>query len=142
MDVEQEPRSPEHSGLAHGRPRTLIALTVILFIEAALLAASTLWLAFELVTEVPSSYTTAVAVLVVALLAAVWVTVLAVGALRARGWVRGGAIMWQLLQLAIAVGCFQGLYAQPGIGWALLVPAVVAIVLAVTPSVRAATARS
>jgi hypothetical protein len=46
-----------------------------------------------------------------------------------------------VLQIAVAIGCFQGLFARPDIGWALLVPAVLALVLLFTPPVVAATAR-
>ncbi len=43
--------------------------------------------------------------------------------------------------VAVAVGSFQGLVARPDVGWALLIPAVVAFVLALAPSVVRATAR-
>ena len=48
----------------------------------------------------------------------------------------------QILQIAVAVGCFQGLVARPDLGWALLIPAIVAGVLALTPSVVRATVRN
>jgi hypothetical protein len=65
-----------------------------------------------------------------------------VGLLRRRSWARASALTIQILQLAVAVGCFQGLFARPDLGWALLAPAVVAAVLAVSPPVVRATARN
>jgi hypothetical protein len=46
-----------------------------------------------------------------------------------------------LVQLAIAIGAFQGIYAQPAIGWAIVVPSVLVLVLLFTRSVMAAIAR-
>jgi len=43
------------------------------------------------------------------------------------------------VQVFIAIGCFQGLYARPDLGWALLVPSVLVIVLLFTRSVIEAT---
>jgi hypothetical protein len=48
----------------------------------------------------------------------------------------------QILQIAVAVGSFQGLYARPDLGWALLVPALAGIVLVLTPQVVKATTRN
>jgi hypothetical protein len=50
-------------------------------------------------------------------------------------------LTWQLLQIAVAIGCFQGVFAVPSLGWALLAPAVVAILLLLSPPVVAATRR-
>ena len=48
---------------------------------------------------------------------------------------------WQLVQVFVAIGCFQGLYARPDLGWALLIPSVLVIVLLFTRSVLEATSR-
>ncbi len=37
-------------------------------------------------------------------------------------WMRGAIVVWQVLQLAIAIGSFQGLFARPDIGWLLVDP--------------------
>jgi hypothetical protein len=65
----------------------------------------------------------------------------AVATLRGRSWIRGAAVTWQVVQIAIAAGCFQGLYARPDLGWALLVPSIIGILLAISPQVVAATRR-
>lgn len=124
------------------RPPALLALAVILFLEAALVTALAVWLLVELLTVTPESFTTAIAIFVLTALAAVWVIVTAVGILGRRGWARASAVTIQILQIAVAVGCFQGLVARPDLGWALLVPALVAGVLALVPSVVRATVRN
>lgn len=127
---------------APSRPALLLVLTVIVALEAALVTGLALWLIFELLTQTPASYPSAVALTVLVVLAAAWVVATVVGLLRRRGWARASALTIQILQLAVAVGCFQGLFARPDLGWALLAPAVVAAVLAVSRPVVRATARN
>lgn len=124
------------------RPIPLIVLTVILALEAVLVTGLAVWLLVDLLTVRPASYPSAVAITVLGLLAAAWVILTVVGILRRRSWARASALTIQILQLAVAVGCFQGLTARPDLGWVLLVPAVVAGVLAVAPPVVRATARN
>ena len=124
------------------RPPLLIALAVLLFLEALLVIGLTVWLLIELLTVPPESYPGAIAIVALVAIAAVWVTATAVAALRARGWSRASAVTIQILQIAIAVGSFQGYYARTDLGWTLLVPAVVCIVLALTPQVTRATTRA
>ena len=119
----------------------LVTVSVLLFAEAAALAAITAWLIVDLVVLQPSSFATAVALIVIAALAAAWVASIAVASVRRAPWSRAAAIVWQVLQLSIAVGAFQGLFARPDIGWALLIPAVTVIGLLLWPPVRAAYAR-
>ncbi|MFF2052735.1 hypothetical protein ACFVU2_14125 [Leifsonia sp. NPDC058194] len=124
------------------RPPALLALAVILFLEAALVTGLAVWLLIDLLTLTPQYLTTAIAIFVLTALAAVWVIITAAGILRRRAWARASTVTIQILQIAVAVGCFQGLVARPDVGWALLVPAVVAGVLALTPSVVRATVRN
>ena len=113
----------------------VVALVVLLFAECALLAAATLYL----IVATPTSIASALALLVLAAIAAIWLGVIAANVLRGRAWTRGAAIVWQVLQGAVAIGCFQGVLAQPDIGWVLLLPALVVLVLLFTPPVVAAT---
>jgi hypothetical protein len=46
-----------------------------------------------------------------------------------------------VVQLAVALGAFQGALARPDVGWLLLVPSVAAIVLTLSPSVTRALRR-
>ncbi|MDR5699826.1 hypothetical protein [Agromyces aerolatus] len=102
------------------------------------MVAVTGWLIVDLFVLRPSSYATAIALIVVVALGAIWAAANAVGAIRLAGWSRGSSIVWQLLQLSIAVGAFQGLFARPDVGWLLLVPAIVVIGLLLWPPVRQA----
>jgi len=120
----------------------LVLLVVILLLEFALMVSAVVFLAIELVVARPDSYPTAIAILVLAVIAAVWLAATARGTLRGRQWTRGATVVWQLLQIAVAVGSFQGLFARADVGWLLLVPAIAALVLLFTPSVIAATTHS
>ena len=121
------------------RPPALLALAALLAAEALLVWLAAAWLVFELLTATPTSLAGAVAILVLGVVAALWVSAIAWGALRARSWIRGAALTWQLVQIFVAIGCFQGLYARVDVGWALLLPSIAVIVLLFTPRVLAAT---
>jgi hypothetical protein len=116
----------------------VVALVVLLAAECALLAAATVYLIVELIVAAPSSMTSALALLVLTAIATVWLGFIAANVLRGRAWTRGAAIVWQVLQGAVAIGCFQGIFAQPAIGWLLLVPALAVLVLLFTPPVISA----
>jgi hypothetical protein len=72
---------------------------------------------------------------------AIWVGAVAVASIRRAPWSRAAAIVWQVLQVSIAVGAFQGLFARPDVGWLLLVPAVTVIGLLLWAPVRLAYTR-
>lgn len=69
-------------------------------------------------------------ILIVAAVAAFWVSATFLALTRKRGWGRGSALTIQIFIFSVAVGAFQGLYAQPLIGWMLAVPAVITFVAA------------
>ena len=123
------------------RPILLVALSVVLAAEALLATGVTVWLVVELLTATPDSFASAVVILLLAagLACALWAMV--VGLLRRQTWVRGAALTWQLLQIAVAIGCFQGVFAVPSLGWALLIPAAIASLLLMSPPVVTATRR-
>ncbi|MGW9632174.1 hypothetical protein ACWGST_15870 [Agromyces sp. NPDC055520] len=119
----------------------LAVVSVLLFLEAAAMVALVIWLVIDLLSLAPSSYTTAIALLVLVAIGAIWVVTVAFGSLRRAPWSRAAAIVWQILQLSVAVGAFQGLFARPDVGWALLVPAITVIGLLLWTPVRLAYAR-
>ena len=139
MNARSDHSGDENRGGTVRRPRAVLLLAAILYAEAGLLYVAVLWLILELLTATPTSLATALAVLVLVLIAASWVTAIAVNSLRRRSWIRGAAVTWQLVQIAVAVGSFQGLYARPDLGWALLLPSVVVLVLLFQPRVIAET---
>ena len=118
----------------------LLALVALVGAECALLVAATAFLIIELLVDTPTSLATALALTVLTVLAAVFLLIVVVNILRGRAWTRGATITWQVLQIAVAVGCFQGLFARPDIGWALLLPSIAVVVLLFTKPVIAATA--
>lgn len=117
------------------------AFVVLLVAEALFMIGLSAWFLFELVSATPTSFTSALAIFVILLIATVFVVALAIGAIRGRAWIRGGAVTWQLVQIAVAIGAFQGVFAQPAIGWCLLVPSLVVLGLLFTPAVAAVTRR-
>jgi hypothetical protein len=141
--LNSKPNPGEHvPNRSSRRPVLLLVLAAILAAEALLATGVTVWLIVELLTATPDSFASAVVILLLAagLSCALWA--MAIGLLRRQTWVRGAALTWQLLQVAVAIGCFQGVFAVPSLGWALLVPAGVAILLVMSPPVVAATRRS
>ena len=124
-----------------GRTPLVILLVVILGAEAALMIGVSLFLLVELVTVPATSVATAIALLVACVIAAVWLVVITIAAWRGRSWTRGGALVWQFLQVAVGVGRIQGFLPRPDIATWLLVPAIIAIVLLLTPSVSEHLAR-
>lgn len=127
-------------GAVH-RSRALVTLAAVIFLEAAMVTLLAAFLVYELITEVPLSVGSALFMIVLVALAAGWLYVIGVGILHAKPWVRSAALTWQILQIAVAIGSFQGLFARTDIGWILLLPALVVIILLFTKSVITATAR-
>ncbi len=134
---DQQVTSPH----AKSRVPLLTVLALIVFAECALLVAATVFLVVELLVATPTSYATAIALTVLVAIGAIWVGVIAVNLLRRQAWTRGATVVWQILQIAVAIGMFQGAYARPDLGWVLLIPSIVVLVLLFTPSVRDATIR-
>lgn len=118
-----------------------MVLAAIVALECLLLAAASAYLAVELVVEVPASYGSAIALFVLALAATAWLGVLTVNLLRGAPWTRAGIVVWQVLQVAVAIGLFQGPAARPDLAWLLLAPSLLAVLLTFSRPVVAATAR-
>lgn len=121
--------------------RAVLTLVALLAIEALGLAALAVVLLVDLITGEPSSYLAAIALFVLTAAAAAGVGAIAVNALRGSSWIRGAAVTVQVLQLTVAIGSFQGVFARPEVGWLLLVPEVAILVLLFTRSVIAHTMR-
>lgn len=131
-------RGPRSTG---SRPVGLLVLIAVLVLETLAVAALTAWLLIELLTTAADTIGGGIAIVVLALIALGWAAATTLGAVRRRGWMRGSALTMQLVVMAVALGAFQGQYAVPDIGWALLAPALVAAVTLFLPSVVAVTRR-
>jgi hypothetical protein len=119
----------------------VLLLAVVVGLEFLAVAAVTVVLLVDLFVHPPTPVANGIALVVLAAIAALWLAFMVVGLLRGRPWVRSGIVVWQVLQIAIAVGAFQGVFRVPAVGWILLVPALVALTLVFTKSVTALLAR-
>jgi hypothetical protein len=104
-------------------------LLVLLAAEFLLLAGVAILLLVELLIATPDSYASAIALTVLAFIAAAWLGAIVVGAWRDQAWFRGAAIVWQVLQFALGAGGVTGTFANPAIGWPLVVVALVTFFL-------------
>ena len=116
----------------------VVALFVLVTAEFLLVAGVTIYLVIEILATNPSSYASGIALIVITAAAAAWLAVIAVNILRGRAWVRAATIVWQVVQIALSLGLFQGMLLNPSLGWYLLVPAVAVLALVFTPPVVSA----
>ncbi len=80
----------------------------MLFGEFLLVAGLAVTLVIELLVATPTSFASAVALTVLAVVAAAWLGAIVVGALRGQAWIRGAAIVWQVLQFAVGASAISG----------------------------------
>lgn len=111
------------------RTATSWLLFVLLAAEFLLLTGVAILLLIELLIATPDSYASAIALTVLALIAAAWLGAIVVGAWRDQAWFRGAAIVWQVMQFALGAGGVTGTFANPAIGWPLVVVALVTFFL-------------
>jgi hypothetical protein len=117
------------------------ALAGILFLESAAVGVATAYLIVELLIDQPGSYVGALFLTALTAIATVWAALMGIHTLRGSPWIRGSAVVWQVLQIAVAVGSFQDPFSRPDIAWLLLIPAIAVMVLLFTKPVIAATTR-
>lgn len=123
------------------RTPVIRALIAVLALEGAAAAVVAVLLLIELLTAPVTSVGAAVALVVLAALAAVWAAAMVVGTLRGRAWVRGSAIVWQVIQFFVGVSALTGVGPRPELAWPLVLVAIVGFVLLSTPAVRAVLVR-
>lgn len=112
---------------------------VLLTAEFLLMVVVSLVLTVSVFGTRADSIAAGIAILVLALVATVWLGFIVVAAWNGKAWMRGASIVWQVVMFAVGIGCFQGLTASPPVGWALVIPAVLVVVLLVSPPVVQAT---
>ncbi len=118
------------------RPGVVTASVIVLALEFVLLAVAVGYLVIELIVDVPTSLATAIALLVLVVIAAAWVAAAATGLWRGSSWSRSAGVVWQILQFAVGIGALQGPTAQPAWGWPLVAASVVGVVLLLSKPVR------
>jgi hypothetical protein len=125
------------------RPALFWALIVLLAAEFALVAGVAVTLLIELLVAEATSFTSAIALVVLAFIAAAWLGAIVVGALRGQAWIRGAATVWQVLQFALGAGAISGQFSSPTIGWPLVAVALITFLLLFSkPVVSALSTRS
>lgn len=120
----------------HPRPALLVALSALIALEAVAFVAVTVFLIVEIFAAPADSVASAIALTVVVAIAAVWLAAIVRGLWHSQPWTRGATIVVQVLLIAIAVGSFQGIGPRPDIGWLILAPAIVALVLVLSKPVQ------
>lgn len=133
--------TPNESEPRERRSPALVALLVVVGVEFAALAVVTIVLLVEVIVAPASSLASGIALTILAAIAALWLGALFVGLRNRRPWVRSGIIVWQVLQGALAIGAFQGVFRVPAVGWLLLIPALLGITLVLSRPVTEALAR-
>lgn len=134
--MDRPDERPGTSAAPTVRPSRAVWLAVVLVaLEALALGIAVAVLLVDVVTLTPTSLASAIALIVLTAVAAAWVAWIAVSLRRGAPWSRGGAVFWQLVQLAVALGAIQGSFAQPLIGAAIAVPSIVVLILMCTRSV-------
>lgn len=108
---------------------SVLALLIILILESVGALLLTGLLFFELRSTTPDTYSTAIALVVVVAIGALWILATTLGFIRRKPFAKGSALVWNILQAAIGVISNQGDFARPDIGSALLLPALTAIAL-------------
>lgn len=117
------------------RTPLVILLVTLLTLEAVFVAVVTVALTVELVGQQVDFPVTALALVGLTALVVVWLVAMTAGVWRARAWTRGSTLVYHFLQLAIGVGSLQGFVPRPDIASWIIIPSVVGIVLALTPTI-------
>lgn len=104
---------------------------VVVGLEGLGLVALTIWQIIAVVSGDTASIDSAVALIVLSAVGAAAVVAFAVAIWRGHSWGRSGAIVTQLLILAVALGAATGAYAEPTVALVIAAPAVIALVLLV-----------
>ena len=123
------------------RPGAVTVIAVILALQAIVLAVAVVWMFGQEMAGEEAVQGGGIMLIGLVALAVVWLVLTILGPLRLQPWSRGSVLAIEALHIAVAIGFFQGVFASQELGWLLLGPAALAIILLLTPPVVAATAR-
>jgi hypothetical protein len=129
------------SNQAEKRPTGLKIIIGIVLIEGLVLAYLAAQLLVGILVGESRSLPTTLSLFAIVALTAAAVLFFAYGLFQGKRWARSAALFWQLIQLAIASGSFTGQFGSNAIGWGLIIPSVIVLVLLFTKPVVAATMR-
>ena len=107
------------------------AAAVLVGLEGGALIALAVWQTMAIASGDTAALDSAIALLVLTVVGGAAVFAFAVAIWRGLSWGRSGAIVTQVLILAVALGAATGAYAHPATALILAVPALVTLVLLV-----------
>lgn len=129
MSGENTPAVAESTKPAPERHLFLVLLTILLAVEAAVMVGVVVVLLVDLVTQQAAQFTSAIALTILAIIAAIFVTAVAVASARLRVWSRAAALIWQIILIGVGFGMFQGATARFDLALLFILPAVAGILL-------------
>lgn len=118
------------------RPRAASALAVLLFVEAIAMLVLAGWLVFEALVGPAGQLGATLFLAVLGLGGAFLLLQAGRGVLDGRSWSRSATVVWQVLQMGVALGTYDGAEGPVPLALALFVPAVAGLVLVFRKSVR------
>jgi len=121
------------------KPALLYALACLVLLESVAAAAAGIYLVVEIFIAPTASVASAIALAVSAFIVAAGLVFFALSTYRGRPWIRGAIACVAVLQGLVAYSIL--ITKAPTLGWVLIVPAVVMLVLLFTPPVLQATTR-
>ncbi|MFI8594584.1 histidine kinase [Microbacterium sp. NPDC078428] len=119
-----------------------VAAAVVVAVEGIALAATAVWMIAALVTGGAGDGPSALALILMTAAGSAALVAFAVAILGRHGWARSGAIVAQLLILAVALGAATGAYGSLATAVVLAAPAILALALVIAAARAAARPRS
>ncbi|MFM2351691.1 MAG: hypothetical protein RL096_172 [Actinomycetota bacterium] len=116
-------------------PTGLLTVVAVVALEASVLAYFGIQLGLGILGGDSRALATALALFTMVAAASSWLFYVALSLTRSKRWARSAALFWQLVMLAIASGSFTGQFGSQAIGWALVAPAVLVLILVFTKQV-------
>ena len=137
--AEQNPTNPGLNGQEQTRRSPLVSLLgVLVGIEALLVTVGAVYFLSRIFLETPENLSGAFVIFVITLIIAAGLIATAIGTFKAKSWVRGSIVTWQIMQFVVATSFIQGIQAWQPVGWLLIASAVGTAVLLFTRPVSSA----
>lgn len=112
--------------------KTLVPVaSALVALEALGLGVLVVWQVTAVIAGDTGALESAIALIVLTIVGLVIVAAFAVAIWRGQSWGRSGAIVTQVLILAVALGAATGAYAAPGVALGIAVPALITLVVLV-----------
>lgn len=120
----------------------LYLLAFLVGLEGLALMTGAVFFFAQIFVQQTTSFSGSIVIFIITLFLAVGLLMTAYSTARARGWVRGAILTWQILQVAVATSFFQGVDFWPALGWVLLILSCASTLLLFSRPVIKATTKS